>query len=96
MRHIQKNIFAILIFVFINTILIAQTNFYEPLKLDTVNWSYDDFGKMWTFDNVPVEMFEKKYGFKPTEEWLDDVQKSALQFGGGCSAAFGHLHLKGS
>ena len=88
MRHIKKNIFAILIFVFINTILIAQTNFYEPLKLDTVNWSYDDFGKMWTFDNVPVEMFEKKYGFKPTEEWLNDVQKSALQFGGGCSAAF--------
>ena len=27
-------------------------------------------------------------GFRPTQEWLDDVQKSALQFGGGCSAAF--------
>ena len=88
MKLIEQLIYAILIFVFTNTFSIAQTNFYEPLKLDTVNWSYDDFGKMWTFDNVPVEMFEKKYGFKPTEEWLDDVQKSALQFGGGCSAAF--------
>ena len=88
MKLIEQLIYAILIIVFTNTFSIAQTNFYEPLKLDTVKWSYDDFGKMWTFDNVPVEMFEKKYGFKPTEEWLDDVQKSALQFGGGCSAAF--------
>ncbi len=88
MRLIKKFIITFLIFIFTSTFSTAQTNFYEPLKLDTVNWSYDDFGKMWTFDNVPVEMFEKKYGFKPTEEWLDDVQKSALQFGGGCSAAF--------
>ncbi len=88
MKPIEQLIFAIIILVFSNTFSIAQTNFYQPLKLDTVSWSYDDFGKMWTFDNVPIEKFEKKYGFKPTEEWLDDVQKSALQFGGGCSAAF--------
>lgn len=29
-----------------------------------------------------------RYNFKPTEEWLNKVQRSALQFGGGCSAAF--------
>lgn len=66
----------------------AQKNFYEPLDLDTVKWSIDDFGKMWTFDNVPVNTFEKEYGFKPSEDWLNDVQKSALQFGWGCSGAF--------
>jgi hypothetical protein len=66
----------------------AQKNFYEPLNIDTVSWSYEDLGKMWTFDSVPIEMFENKYGFKPTSEWLDDVKKSALQFGNGCSAAF--------
>lgn len=66
----------------------AQKNFYEPLDLDTVKWSIDDFGKMWTFDNVPVNKFEKDYGFKPSEDWLNDVQKSALQFGRGCSGAF--------
>lgn len=68
--------------------LLAQSNFYTPLDIDTVSWSINDFGKMWTFDNVPVEKFEKKYGFKPTQEWLDDVRQSALQFGGGCSGAF--------
>jgi Peptidase S46 len=66
----------------------AQSNFYTPMDLDTVTWSFEDLGKMWTFDNVPVNSFSEKYGFKPSEEWLEDVQKSALQFGGGCSAAF--------
>ncbi|MCB0742881.1 MAG: S46 family peptidase, partial [Ignavibacteriae bacterium] len=71
----------------LNTSL-AQTYFYEPLDLETITWSLDDFGKMWTFHSVPLDKFEKKYEFRPTQEWLDDVQKSALQFGGGCSAAF--------
>ncbi|MCB9248011.1 MAG: S46 family peptidase [Ignavibacteriales bacterium] len=86
----KLKILFIILFVTItlpNTSL-AQTYFYEPLDLETITWSFDDFGKMWTFDSVPLEKFEKKYGFKPTQEWLDDVQKSALQFGGGCSAAF--------
>ena len=66
----------------------AQVDLYQPIDLDMVKYSLDDFGAMWTFDDVPVERFEKRYGFKPTEEWLSKVQRSALQFGGGCSAAF--------
>ena len=37
---------------------------------------------------MPVDVFKKEYGFRPTEDWLKDVQMSALSFGGGCSAAF--------
>ncbi len=70
------------------TILFSQSNFYEPNGEQNTKWSIEDFGKMWTFDNVPVEQFKQKYGFAPNEDWLEDVQKSALQFGGGCSAAF--------
>lgn len=66
----------------------AQTGLYKPIDVDTVKYSLNDFGKMWTFDDVPVERFESEYGFKPSVEWLENVQKSALQFGGGCSAAF--------
>lgn len=66
----------------------AQTGLYKPIDIDTVKYSLNDFGKMWTFDDVPVEKFETQYGFKPSVEWLERVQKSALQFGGGCSAAF--------
>lgn len=77
------------LFVFITTAnLFSQSNFYEPIDIDTVSWSYEDLGKMWTFDSVPVNTFEERYNFKPSQDWLDDVQKSALQFGGGCSGAF--------
>ncbi|MFA7419919.1 MAG: S46 family peptidase [Melioribacteraceae bacterium] len=66
---------------------IAQS-IYEPRDLSKVESSLKDMGKMWTFDNVPLDVFEKELGFRPTEEWLKDVQMSALSFGGGCSAAF--------
>lgn len=86
----KNSVYAFLtLFVFITTSnLFTQSNFYEPIDVDTVSWSYDDLGKMWTFDNVPVNTFEEKYNFRPDQDWLDDVQKSALQFGGGCSGAF--------
>ncbi len=45
-------------------------------------------GKMWTFENPPLDYFEETYGFRPTQEWLDKVQKSSLKFGSGCSASF--------
>ncbi|MBK8945067.1 MAG: S46 family peptidase [Ignavibacteriae bacterium] len=84
-RKLNIGLFAIL---FISKIIFAQSNFYEPIDINNVKWSINDFGKMWTFDKVPVDKFEAKYGFKPSDEWLSDVQKSALQFDGGCSAAF--------
>ncbi|MEW6196312.1 MAG: S46 family peptidase [Bacteroidota bacterium] len=68
---------------------IAQAqSIYEPTDLSKIKSSIEEMGKMWTFDAVPVDQFEKLYGFRPTEEWLDDVMKSALQFTNGCSAAF--------
>lgn len=47
-----------------------------------------DLGKMWTFEHAPVDYFEKTYGFKATQEWLEDVKLSAIRFGNGCSASF--------
>ncbi len=85
-RQTMKQLLALLIFL--STTLFSQTGLYKPIDIDTVKYSLNDFGKMWTFDSVPVERFEKQYNFKPSVEWLNNVQKSALQFGGGCSAAF--------
>ena len=78
----------LLMFISLSISILAQPGLYKPIDIDTVRFSLNDFGKMWTFDDVPVEKFESKYGFKPSAEWLENVQKSALQFGGGCSAAF--------
>jgi len=37
----------------------AQLQFYVPVNYDTVSWSFNDFGKMYTFDSVPTNTFEK-------------------------------------
>ncbi|MBN2570878.1 MAG: S46 family peptidase [Ignavibacteriales bacterium] len=77
------------IFTFFSIVNIySQISIYEPLNIDTVSSSLTDLGRMWTFDNIPFNYFESEYGFQPSEEWLEHIQKSALEFGGGCSAAF--------
>ncbi|WP_240008241.1 S46 family peptidase [Pseudaquidulcibacter saccharophilus] len=43
---------------------------------------------MWTFDNFPSDKVEKEYGFKPTKEWLNNIQNSAVRLSSGCSASF--------
>src|SRR5262245_28179029 len=41
---------------------------------------------MWTFDNLPVDRLQKDYGFTPAREWLDHVEHSCVNFGGGSGA----------
>ncbi|MBN1637899.1 MAG: S46 family peptidase, partial [Ignavibacteriales bacterium] len=77
-----------ILFLFANIYLYSQISIYEPIDIDTVSSSLTDLGRMWTFDNVPYDYFKNEYNFVPTDEWLEHVQKSALEFGGGCSAAF--------
>jgi hypothetical protein len=47
---------------------------------------------MWTFDNLPLKALKEKYGFVPTQEWIDHVRASAVKFasegGGGGSSSF--------
>jgi len=61
---------------------------FSSIDFDTVKAQKFDMGKMWTFENPPLDYFDETYNFRPTDEWLDKVQKSALKFGGGCSASF--------
>ena len=41
---------------------------------------------MWTLDNLPVQRLKDGYGFVPTPEWIDHVQKASVSFGGGSGA----------
>ncbi|MDX1407071.1 MAG: S46 family peptidase [Saprospiraceae bacterium] len=47
-----------------------------------------DFGKMWTFENPPIEWFTEEYGFAADEAWFEHVRKSSLRFATWCSASF--------
>ncbi len=43
---------------------------------------------MWTFDNPPSKLLKEKYGFTPTQEWLDHVRLSSVRFMDGGSGSF--------
>jgi V8-like Glu-specific endopeptidase len=42
---------------------------------------------MWTYNNFPFKQFKAKYGYEPTQEWLDHVRLASVRIAGGCSAS---------
>jgi len=43
---------------------------------------------MWLFNNPPRKLLKEKYGFDPSDAWLDHVQKSSVRFNTGGSGSF--------
>ena len=84
----MKRILLIICILSLIPISAFTQSFYYGIDFDTVKAQKFDMGKMWTFENPPLDYFEQTYGFRPTQEWLDKVQKSSLKFGSGCSASF--------
>ncbi|NQZ75903.1 MAG: S46 family peptidase [Ekhidna sp.] len=78
----MKHVFTLLLVC--PLVLYAQ----QETNLENVEPGRFDQGKMWTFENPPVSYFEEAYGFTPTQEWMDDIRKSALRFASWCSASF--------
>lgn len=82
----KLRIFLLQIIFLTLSISFAQT--YYGFDPDTVKAQKFDMGKMWTFENPPIKYFQEEYDFTPSVQWLEKMQKSALKFGGGCSASF--------
>ena len=64
----------------------------EAAGLDSVRARRFDGGKMWTFDNPPLDYFASAYGFRPDSAWLARARLSALRFATYCSASFVSPH----
>jgi hypothetical protein len=58
------------------------------ISTDTIKAQRFDMGRMWTFDNPPVNYLKKEYKFLPDNRWLEKARKAALRLGNGCSASF--------
>lgn len=43
---------------------------------------------MWTYDNLPFKILKEKYGFEPTQEWIDHLRLSSVRFNDGGSGSF--------
>jgi Peptidase S46. len=59
-----------------------------PSAYDTVQVGPFDRGKMWPFDQVPLDHFRSTYDMTVDSQWLKTAQRAALRFGEGCSASF--------
>lgn len=68
--------------------IVNQNSANQYFNPDTVKSSQFDTGKMWTFEDAPLEYFDKTYSFKPDAAWLEHVQKSSLKFANWCSSSF--------
>jgi hypothetical protein len=77
---------------------VQQTAAPAPASVDTVKVKVAstvdpiepqrfDMGKMWTFENAPLDYFEEAYGFRPTQEWLNTARMASLRIPG-CTASF--------
>lgn len=47
-----------------------------------------ELGRMWTFENPPLDYWNAEYGFNATPEWLEHVRLSSVRYGEICSASF--------
>jgi hypothetical protein len=57
------------------------------LLLVLTNLARADEG-MWTFNDFPSAEVGKKYGFAPSQAWLDHVRLSSVRIAEGCSGSF--------
>src|SRR5215470_7185543 len=42
---------------------------------------------MWLFNQFPKDLVKARYGFTPTDEWLEKVRLASVRLAGGCSAS---------
>jgi hypothetical protein len=43
---------------------------------------------MWLYNDPPRKLLKEKYGFEPTDAWLEHLQKSSVRFNSGGSGSF--------
>src|SRR5437016_10262371 len=60
-------------------IVLALLLFAAPLSADE---------GMWLFNRPPRALLKQRYGFDPTQAWLDHLQKASVRFNSGGSGSF--------
>src|SRR5690606_36608535 len=57
-------------------------------QVSAQEYSKFDFGRMWTFEDAPLDYFNDTYDLELDQAWMDNVRKAALRFSTFCSASF--------
>ena len=89
-----KKVFVKLLFlgflVFVSACSTSEiiTSKSNSINYDTVKAGKFDTGRMWTFENAPVDYFKETYEFNVSEDWLNKARLSAVKFASWCSGSF--------
>ncbi len=68
---------------YISIVLVFITNIVAQTDVNI-----EHFGKMYSFDNLPIEKWNNEYNVNLDTSFYNFAMKSSLQLGGGCSASF--------
>lgn len=82
-KIIQKSLQGLWLLAFL--LLAATASLAQPAAAEPDRF---DFGKMWTFEYMPLDYFEKTYNFRPNEQWVTKARMASLRFATFCSASF--------
>jgi hypothetical protein len=65
-----------------------STVFFGSILLGSLSdRAFGDEG-MWLYTAPPTKQLKEKYGFEPTKQWFDHLQKSSVRFSSGGSGSF--------
>ncbi len=93
MRHretVRAQGYPLLLMLALTAVLLISTSAQGQtggIGQDTIQAGRFDMGKMWTFENAPMDYFTDTYGFNADQDWFDGARMAALRIPG-CSAAF--------
>ncbi|MAG56204.1 MAG: hypothetical protein CMJ83_07940 [Planctomycetes bacterium] len=74
--------------MFLNRRLVAALAFICVVAASLSAQQHKELGRMWTFENAPLDFWKEAYGFSPSRPWLDRARLASLRYGDGCSASF--------
>lgn len=82
-KSMSKKFFMVVFMTILPLFSFAQSRYADSNQAGLL-----DGGKMWTFDNAPLEYFKTTYNFSPDAAWFEKARLGALRFATYCSASF--------
>ncbi len=66
----------------VRSILLTGLAILLSLTSATPAQEHGELGRMWTFENPPLDHLDREHGFTPDQEWLDTLRLGSLRLGG--------------
>jgi hypothetical protein len=88
MKSRKRKALQLITLTCLSFLLVKTATHAQQASLDTVKARQFDMGKMWTFENPPIDYFKTTYDLTTDAEWFEKAQLASLRFSTYCSASF--------